>query len=49
MDPLEVVSAHIDLVMRHVLEASTTDPKVRFKPRIAIHELIPPFHDVACA
>ena len=31
MDPLEVVSVHINLVMRHVLEASTTDPKVRLR------------------
>ena len=31
MDPLEVVSAHIDLAMRHVLEASMTDPKVRLR------------------
>ena len=29
MDPLEVVSAHIHLAMRRVLEASMTDPKVR--------------------
>lgn len=30
MDPLEVLSGHIDLAMKHVLEASMTDPKVRF-------------------
>lgn len=29
-DPLEVLSGHIDLAMKHVLEASMTDPKVRF-------------------
>lgn len=27
-DPLEVLSTHIDLAMKHVLEASMTDPKV---------------------
>ena len=30
LDPLGVVSGHVDLAMKHVLEASTTDPKVRF-------------------
>jgi len=29
IDPLEVLTGHIDLAMKHVLEASTTDPKVR--------------------
>ena len=43
LDPLGVVSGHIDLAMKHVLEASTTDPKVRFvsfKTRIAVPGLI---------
>jgi len=44
-DPLEVLSGHIDLAMKHALKASTMDPKVRvvrFKKRTR-PELIPSF------
>lgn len=29
-DPLEVLTGHIDLAMKHVLDASMADPKVCF-------------------
>lgn len=29
-DPLEVLAGHIDLAMKHVLDASMADPKVCF-------------------